>query len=239
MRTFAIATGLALSLVAGIGGVALADGQRSTPTRGEVREARRAAADQELSVASIREQLALANDRLQQSAIRAAQAGEAWNGARWELEQAQTASREAARQARRTSAASERVRTAYADTVSASYERAPQLEAIAAVTQAEGIDSVLESLSTMANAQVGLDQRYAAFERAAARAAAARERAAATREAAIAAEEQAAEARDAARRAEQDAAAQAQRIAAEKSELIAELARLQHVSVRLAQRRQS
>ena len=81
MRALGIAAALALTLVAG--SAAAAD--ESVPTRNDVKEARDAARDQERDVAAVQADLVLANQRLQESSIRAAQAAEAWNGARYEL----------------------------------------------------------------------------------------------------------------------------------------------------------
>ena len=92
----AVALGLAVSLtippVSGLTGLqaALAD-EADTPSRQDVRDARTAARDQARDVAAVQADLAAANQRLQESAIAAAQATEAWNGARYRLEQARRA----------------------------------------------------------------------------------------------------------------------------------------------------
>jgi peptidoglycan DL-endopeptidase CwlO len=86
VRALGLAIAIALTLVAGS---AAADD--TVPTKREVHEARAAAQAKERDVASVQADLVLANQRLQASAVEAAQAAEAWNGARYRLEQAQLA----------------------------------------------------------------------------------------------------------------------------------------------------
>src|SRR4051812_25485596 len=99
----AVAGGLSAAPGAGglAGGVAAAD--EDTPSRQEVRAAREAVGAKADDVASVRAQLVLANQRLEQAAMVAAQASEAYNGARWRAAQA----RAAAAAARRRSAVAE------------------------------------------------------------------------------------------------------------------------------------
>ncbi len=88
MRKHAVTAALALTLVAGLatapGWVASADeGDGSHPSRADVRDARQAADDKAGEVAAVQARLAEAQGRLQDSAVRVAQAEEAFNRARW------------------------------------------------------------------------------------------------------------------------------------------------------------
>jgi hypothetical protein len=99
---------LAATLLASVllvGGLSAASPDEPTvPSEADVSTARDAAADQARTVASVQADLAVANERLRESAIAAAQATEAYNGARWELQQAQAAARDAAARERAASA---------------------------------------------------------------------------------------------------------------------------------------
>lgn len=237
-----LAKPLALVLLAtswGSLGAAFADDQTPVPTRQQVESARDAVTSRAGDVAAVRAELALANGRLEQASVEAAQAAEAYNGARYRLAQARSAAREAAAAAAASEQDREQQRQVYADTITASYQLAPELSALHALTRADGVQEVLETTSTVQNTQQALDARYDEYRAAATLAQVSADRAARAREDA---EEQAAEAkrlRDAAAEAADAAAAEAAAVAEEKSRLIADLARLEGISVELAQRRQS
>jgi cell wall-associated NlpC family hydrolase len=204
-----------------------------------VREARSAVRDQERSVATVQAELVLANERLRASAIEAAQAAEAWNGARYRLQQAREAAAAAARRSEVASADVRRQQHAYAEALTASYQLAPELNGLSAIADADGIESVIDRATTMQNAQTALDGQYDAFRAAATVAEVATDQAEQARDEAATRQQEAREARDAARAAAAAAQQQAAAIAQEKDALIAELARLQDVSVALAEQRQS
>ena len=89
MRAAGLALGLALALVIPPApGLAAPADEGRTPTRQEVRDARTAARDKARDVSTVQAELASANALLQRSAIEAARATEAWNGARYRLDQA-------------------------------------------------------------------------------------------------------------------------------------------------------
>src|SRR5687768_16616649 len=73
----------------------------AVPSQGEVERARSAAQDAANRVAEIQAALALANAELEASAVAAAQAFEAYNGARWAAEQAAEQLDQAVQDARR------------------------------------------------------------------------------------------------------------------------------------------
>ena len=103
-------------------------------------------------VASVQGKLAAAQQRLETTQIAAAKAAEAFNGARYEAQQATQASRLADEQAVAAAADLERQRAAYADAAVAAYQFSPQLTALGAISQADGITEVLESTAALQNA---------------------------------------------------------------------------------------
>ncbi len=111
----------------------------------------------ERDVAAVQADLVLANQRLQDSAVEAAQAAEAWNGARYRLQQAQEAAEAAEQRSAVAVADVERQRQAYGDAVASSYQQAPELTALNAIAESDGIDSVIDQVNTMRNAETALD----------------------------------------------------------------------------------
>ncbi len=229
-------------LVAGLAlgggrGAAFADDE-PVPTESDVNAARERADAAERDVAAVRADLIRANLALEAAGDRAAQAAEAFNGARWRAEQARADADDARAAADRASADLAEQRELYADTVVASYEDASQVQGLAAVVEADGIESLVDQSVTMGNTSDALDSRYDAYTAASA---VAEVTAGTAADAASRADRAAAEAetaRDAAADAEAEAGAQAEDVAARKSDLLAELADLQGISVRLAERRQ-
>ena len=238
----AVALGLAVSLsippVAGLAGVAALADPGDPPSRQEVRDARAAAQDKARDVDAVQADLAAANERLQQSAIEAAQATEAWNGARYRLDQARQAASAADERAGIARTDVDRQQDAYADALVSSYEMSPALTAVASMVQADGIGTVVQQSTTMRAAESALDSRYDGFVAASTLANVAVDQAESARAEAAAAQVEARAARDAARDAADAAAAEASAIASRKGELIQELADLQDISVALAEQRQ-
>jgi cell wall-associated NlpC family hydrolase len=210
-----------------------------TPTRSEVREAKHAVVEGRRSVAEVRTELLLANQSLEQAAVAAAKAGEAYNGARWRLDQARTA---VAQADARATEATERLATqqqALDQVVATTYEDAPDLQALDAVLGQDGIDGMVESADATYQVTTALDDIRDAYDAAREVADIATDQAEAARADAAALEQAAAVARNEAEAKQNAAAAEAERVAGEKDRLLAELARLQHISVRLATRRQA
>jgi cell wall-associated NlpC family hydrolase len=236
VRALGIAVAVALTISTGGVAVAADDG---TPSRQDVRRAEAAVRVKAQDVESVRAQLVLANQRLQSVAIAAAQAAEAYNGARYAAQQARDAAREAELRSAVAAADVDRQQEVYGAALVTSYEMAPGLTALTAIAQSDGITTVIDRATTMQNAEDALDGKYDEFRASATLADVATRQAEQARAEAAAAEQQARTARDAARAAEASAAAQAQSIAAQKSELLAQLAELEHVSVALATRRQA
>lgn len=232
-----VATAL-LTGAAGLG-VAAADETDDLPTRQEVEQAQGAAVEAASTVDEVRARLALANARLEAASVQAAQAAEAYNGARWRADEARRAAQEARTAAGTAAADQESMRRDYADLMVASYQDTPQLAALQAITEADGLGSMLQTASTLRAGQAALDQRYDELRASTVVATSAADRAEDAQGEADAAADEALAARDAAATAADSANAEAAAVAQEKTQLIADLARLQDISVALAERRQS
>ncbi|HCB04340.1 MAG TPA: hypothetical protein DEQ43_08865, partial [Nocardioides bacterium] len=154
------------------------DGSGGDVSQGDVDRAEAAVEAKATDVASVRARLAAAQQRLEATQVTAARAGEAFNGARYESQQAAEASRLAQAEAAAADADLERQRTAYGEAVTAAYIMSPQLGALGALSQAQGITDVMESTSALRNAEEAMQDRYDAYTAAAATAEAADERAA-------------------------------------------------------------
>ena len=229
---FATVLGLSATVVP-----ALAD-PGPVPSEQDVAAARQRAASAADDVAGVQAALAAANDRLRRSAIAAAHAQEAYNGARYRAQQAAAAAHQAAERARIASADLEQQRSAYAATLLADSQMAPQLTAMAALADSHGIDALLQRASTIGNARTALDLQYQRFLASSALAQAASAQARSANREAQDAKAEAAAARAEAQRSADAAAAEASAIASEKERLVRRLAHLQHVSVATAAARQ-
>jgi cell wall-associated NlpC family hydrolase len=238
-------TALALSLVTGLGGLAAAtaeaapSGHHVYPSRQQVHDARHRAARAADDVASIKAQLVQADLDAQASAVTAEQAAERYNGARWKLQQARRDARVAERHARIAASDARHSRHAYAATVVTSYEMGPSLSPLSALQGDQGLDSVVDGLSNLQNAQDAMDHVFDSYTASSTLAGVASDQAEAAEAKATALAARAKQARDAAASAAAQADQVAQQIAARKTHLIHRLAKLQHVSVSLAERRQA
>jgi cell wall-associated NlpC family hydrolase len=232
----------AVVLVAGLalgGGHAAYADDDPVPSEADVAAAEGRADAKGRDVAAVQADLIRANLALDTAGDRAAQAAEAWNGARWRTEQAgaEAAAAEEAAEAARQDVATQR--ELYAATVVQSYEDGSQVQGLAAVVEADGIESLVDRTVTMGNTSDALDHQYDAFLASSAVADVTASTATQASERAATAEAEAEEARDAAAAAEAAAGAEAQSVSATRAVLIAELAELEGISVRLAQKRQS
>lgn len=223
-------------LVAGLPGAAADD---DVPSRQDVADARAAATDKARDVAAVEADLVLANDELRRTAVAAAQAAEAYNGARYHLRLARKQVTLAERRAEDAQSDVERQRAAYAEALTAGYQQSPELNALSAIVDADGFAEVVDETYTLQNAQDALATQYDAYRAAATLADVATTQAEEARAEAATAEQSAGAARDQARQAQAAAAANAEQVTARKTELISELARLQGISVALAEQRQS
>lgn len=208
------------------------------PSQQEVDEAREAVAAKATDVESVRAALVLAQARLQETQVAAAQAAEAFNGARYEAQLAAKAARTAERRTQVAAADLERQRAAYAAVMTSAYQQSPTLTALSAISQADGLESVMQSSAALQNAQDAIDERYDAFDAASILAAAADEHAEQALADAAQARQQAKSAKVRAERAAQAAERETQAFAAERDRMIGELAALEDISVELARERQ-
>jgi cell wall-associated NlpC family hydrolase len=237
-----VLTAAALVLLGGLALPATADpgdDGDGTPTRAEVKAAKDAVAGQKRTVAAVQTDLVLANQRLERAAIKAAQAAEAFNAARWQLSEARAAVRSAnarAHDAQRLLATQQK---AYGEVVAATYEMSPELSSVNAVLGEDGIDGVIDTATTAYQTTTTLDEIRDSYEAAVEVADLATEEAEGARQVAAGLAEKADAARERASAQEAAAASEATRMAKRKRALIVELASLQDISVKLAARRQA
>ena len=150
----------AVVLVAGLavgGGHAAHAADDPTPSESEVAAAKDRAEAKGRDVAAVQADLIRADLALETAGDRAAQAAEAWNGARWRAEQARADASEAQEAADAAREDVESQRELYAATVVQSYNDATQLQGLAAVVEADGIESLVDRTVTMGNTSDALN----------------------------------------------------------------------------------
>src|SRR4051794_11675807 len=184
-------------------------GGHGAPPRQDVRDARVAVRDTTATVAEVRARLVVANQELESSAVAAARAAEAFNGARWRAAEARKAAREARQRSRIAEADVRRQREAYGDALVSSYEMSPTLTALSGIVGSDGIDAVVERTTALQNAESAMDSNYDRYRASATLADVAARQARDAEDAAVAAQDDARDAKDAARAAADEAAAQA------------------------------
>ncbi|WP_457188475.1 C40 family peptidase [Nocardioides sp. P5_E3] len=235
---WASAVVLVAGLAVGGGHAAYADDD-PTPSESDVAAAKGRADAKGRDVATVQADLIRANLALETAGDRAAQAAEAWNGARWRAEQARADADEAEDAAEAAREDVESQRELYAATVVQSYEDGTQVQGLSAIVEADGVESLIDRTVTMGNTSDALNHQYDSFLASSAVADVTASTATQASERAEVAEAEAEEAYAAAGAAEAAAGAEAQSVSATKADLIAELAELEGISVRLAEKRQS
>jgi peptidoglycan DL-endopeptidase CwlO len=226
----------------GVGNVpaAVADkGDRAFPSEDEVAAAKAQAEQKARDVGAIKASLLLANQRLEQAAVEAEQASEAYNGAMWRLQVAKDevrAAQQEAAQARRTVA---QQRSDIGALVATSYQQGTELSALGAMMGADGPEGVLDQYAGFQGASDSLQADYDRFAAADALAQVYEGKAVDARRAQAAAADEARGLKDQAIAAAAVAQTTASQITAEKDALIRELALAQNISVELAQQRQT
>jgi cell wall-associated NlpC family hydrolase len=219
---------------------AVADpGDGDTPSQRQVDQAHDAVVGKKRSVAAVRTDLLLANQRLQDAGVRAAQAGEAYNAARWKLAQAQATVQRADARAERAGASLVRQEERYGELIAATYENGPELTALTAMVDQSGVDGMVDAADATYQLTTAADDIRDAYDAAAELADLATDDAEEACEEAAGLEKEAEKRRAEAEHQESAAAAEAQAVTRQKDELIAELAQLQDISVDLAARRQA
>ncbi|CAN5216276.1 hypothetical protein BH09ACT12_BH09ACT12_09030 [soil metagenome] len=211
--------------------------ETDVPSRADVRAAEIAAQEGERVVASVRADLALAEIVVEQATIAAQQAAEAFNGARYAAHQARVEAKDARVADRAAQAEVERVRLVYAEVVRGSLGTNRDLSALNSILGADGLTEMLDLTNSYRIVGGTLDARYDELGVARDKAAAASAAAVAARTEVKQTRDEAADKRRDARAAQHRAAEQADSMASRTQELVAELARLQGVSVDVAQRR--
>ena len=235
-------TALALSLAAALGGVAAAEavgGHHVYPTKHQVHHARHQVAQAADDLAGVKAELVTADVQLQAAAVRAERAAERYNGARWHLQQARRDARVADRHARIAGADAVHTRHSYAATVVASYELGPSLSPLSALSGNSGLSDVAGTMATLQNAQDAMDHMYDSYRASSTLADVASSQADAARARAETLAARARQARDRATAAAAAADRTTQAISDRKTRLIHRMAKLQHVSVALAEQRQA
>lgn len=218
---------------------AAADPDGDTPSQAEVHAAEDAAQDAERNVAAVQADLVMANQSLQNASIEAAKASEAYNAARWKLEQAKKEARSAEARADSATESLEVQEDSYNQVLAATYEMSPDLTAMSSVVAEDGTSSMIDSANTVYNVNTSMDDITARYEAARTVADLTSDEADAAHDTAADLEADAEAARRTAEQQEQSALSQATMIASHKDELIAELAELQNISVSLAGKRQA
>ncbi len=239
MRPLVLSAAAAI-LLTGAALPAVADpGDGEAPTQSQVDQARDAVDGKKRGVSAVRTDLLLANQRLQDAAVRAAQAGEAYNAARWRLSEALAAARQADARAARAGRALATQEQRYGELIAATYETGPELTALNAVVDQSGVEGMVDAADATYQLTTAADDIRDAHDAAAELADHATDDAEQARGEAARLEAEAEQRRAEAQAQESAAAAEAQRIARQKDQLIAELAELQDISVSLAARRQA
>lgn len=231
-----VAVTTASVLVLGLGAVSYAD--EGVPSGEEVSRARDAAEAADRDVAAVRAELAVAATEVEQSQVDAAIVAERWNGARFQLDEARAAAAQARANSRLAASDVATQRQNYADALVRSYQSAPTVSSVSAMVQADGISDYVEQRATMDNATAALEGRYDQFRASATVADLSASQAAEAEVRAADLEREALALRHRAEAAQQAAERRADQLSERRDELIAELARLEGVSVTLAERRQ-
>lgn len=208
------------------------------PSQQQVRDARADVSRRATAVADIRAGLALADQRLEAAATRAEQASEAYNGARWRLQQARAQARKAAADAKAARANVTAQRDSIAGLVASTYIGGGTLQSLEALVGADGPRSLMDRTLAYEGASTQLDARLERFRAASSLADVFETNAQDARDSLTAAADQARRTRDAATGAAATAQAESDHIADRKNDLIAALAKAEGISVALARQRQ-
>ncbi len=230
---------LAVSLQ--VGGPASADppSPRSVPTKGQVDRAKAAVADRLASVRQIEGELAAANARLQQAALDASIAAEAYNGAMYKLSESRKAFKTAKAQQAQAETDVSVQRTGIASLVTDSYQNGTELNSATAMMSDEGPRGLMNRYGVVSSAGESMEAAYDAYRTAAAAAAIATDKAERAQKRSEGLAEEARALRDDAQAAANNAALASGAIAGKKAELVQALAKAQNISVELAGKRQA
>lgn len=137
------------------------DGE-SHPTEQQIQDARAQVRTKAERVAAIKADLTLADQQLEDSAVRAAIAAEAYNAARWKLREARTALRKAQRSAEQAHADVADQRKSIAALVTRTYVSGTSLQSLDAIVGADGPTGVMDRAIAYEGAA---DQLQATYDR--------------------------------------------------------------------------
>jgi cell wall-associated NlpC family hydrolase len=210
----------------------------NVPSKERVRHAQERADSTADRVAAIKAELAAADQRLQSLTIEAGKAAEAYNGARYRLQQARDAVHRAQRAADAATADLHLLRHRVSAAVVANYEAGGTLAGLGVLINDPDPGALLRRLDAFQTVTGAVDSALDDLESATAAADRKRSRAEDALDERQQATEEAQEAKQAAETAVARAQAAVSRTAAEKDALVRRLARVQHVSVALARQRQ-
>ena len=133
------------------------------PSQSAVDAAKKAAAAKAAQVAAIEQQLAAANDRLEQLGLQANKAGEIYNGAMYRLEQAKTEAAAAAQRAAKAEKTLAGQRQQIGRFAAASYQGGGELAKLGPLFTAEGPQELLESAGTAHSVSQAMQGSYLRF----------------------------------------------------------------------------
>jgi cell wall-associated NlpC family hydrolase len=231
---FAVASATVLS----VSSAADADRNDPVPTKSQVERAKAVAAQKAGDVASLRAQLAVANNQLEAAAEKAEIAAEAYNGAVFRLQQAKAETARAKADAAAAADHVEEQRASIAALVTQSYQDGSGLAGVSAILGADGVKNVMSRVGAVQSATDSLQARYDQFSalNALARVAEAKAEKAEKAQAKLTAK--AAKLQEAAAKAAGEAQSKAIAIERQRQEVVKQLAAAQKISVGLASRRQ-
>ena len=208
------------------------------PSQSAVDAAKKAAAAKAAQVASIEQQLAAANDRLEQLGLQANKAAEIYNGAMYRLEQAKTEAAAAAERAAKAEKTLATQRQQIGRFAAASYQGGGELAKLGPMFTAEGPQELLESAGTAHSVSQAMQGSYLRFTatQVVTNAFKVQKQQAVVK--VKAASDAAAKAKAAAEAAESAQSAAVASIGAQRTQQIAQLAQLRNTSIKVAEQRQ-
>lgn len=235
----ATAAALALAVSVTLVGAAAADPRDPIPSQQQVDQAQAEVAQQREGVEALQARLNAANARLEQAAVQAEIASEAYNGAVWELQEARKQTKVARQAADQAEAEVAKQRVGIVTLVTDSYQNGTELNTATAILSDEGPAGLMNRYGVVQSAGDSMQARYTAFKSALAEAKAATVSAEKAQRHQQGLADKAKQSRDAAAGAAEAAVAATADIERQKQGLIAALAKAQNVSVALAGQRQA
>jgi cell wall-associated NlpC family hydrolase len=208
------------------------------PSQSTVDAAKRAAAAKAAQVATIEQQLAAANDRLERLGIESGKADEAYNGAMYRLQQAKTDAAAAADRAKKAELTLDTQRRQIGRFAAASYQGGGDLAKIGPLLTSEGPQQLLDSAGAARSVSQAMQGSFLRFTATQVVSNAFKVQADQAVTKVKAATDEAAKAKAAAEAAEANQAAAVTAIGAQRKQQIAQLATLRNTSVQVAEQRQ-